>query len=117
MSNIRYRYPTQLEKYDPVKVYRNLHNNCYSVVALTGQYKGKVVAHCDYIQLAYACARPYKAGTVTSYIGYYDGSQAKEGCSKVVYNRGRYYAGQQAIGGGIDLALTPAGVYKDYLIE
>lgn len=28
-----------------VKVYRNLHKNCYSVVALEGENKGRVIAH------------------------------------------------------------------------
>lgn len=28
-----------------VRVYRNLHKNCYSVVALEGENKGRVIAH------------------------------------------------------------------------
>ena len=34
-----------------VEVYRNLHNGKYSVKALEGKDKGRVVLHCDYVEL------------------------------------------------------------------
>ena len=35
-----------------VFVYRNLHNQVWSVVALEGQHKGRVVIHAPYVQLS-----------------------------------------------------------------
>lgn len=34
-----------------VRVYKNLHKNCYSVKAMEGSMKGLVIAHCDNIVL------------------------------------------------------------------
>lgn len=34
-----------------VRVYKNLHKNCYSVRAMEGSMKGLVIAHCDNIVL------------------------------------------------------------------
>lgn len=36
---------------DKVRVYRNLNNGKWSIKAMTGEYKGKVVAHLDYLTL------------------------------------------------------------------
>ena len=35
-----------------VKVYRNLHKQCYSVVAMEGPKKGRVVHHSEYVLLS-----------------------------------------------------------------
>jgi hypothetical protein len=37
---------------EKVKVYLNLHKNLFSVVALTGENKGKVIAHLDILKLS-----------------------------------------------------------------
>lgn len=37
---------------DTCKVYRNLNNKKFSIVAISGQYKGKVVAHTESIVLS-----------------------------------------------------------------
>lgn len=36
---------------DRVRVYRNLNNGLFSLVAMSGPHKGKVVAHVGYVQL------------------------------------------------------------------
>jgi hypothetical protein len=45
-----------------VKVYRNLHKSCWSVVALKGDYAGKVIAHADEVQLTHANFKVSEAG-------------------------------------------------------
>ena len=34
-----------------VKAYFNLHKKCWSVIACEGEHKGRVIAHCDEMQL------------------------------------------------------------------
>jgi hypothetical protein len=45
-----------------VKVYRNLHKNCYSVVALEGENKGRVIAHKQIVLLGEASFRVSQKG-------------------------------------------------------
>lgn len=50
--SLKYRYPTELiPTLSKVKVYRNLHQQCYSIIALEGEYAGKVVAHATELTL------------------------------------------------------------------
>lgn len=41
----------ELKLGDKVRVYRNLNVGCWSVLAMSGQYKGKVVAHLDSVSI------------------------------------------------------------------
>lgn len=41
----------ELKLGDKVRVYRNLNVGCWSVLAMAGQYKGKVVAHLDSVSI------------------------------------------------------------------
>ena len=45
-----------------VKVYKNLHKDCYSVVALDGEFKGRVIAHAKSIVLSDAVTKVSEAG-------------------------------------------------------
>lgn len=45
-----------------VFVYRNLHRKCYSVKALEGVFKGRVIAHTDSIVLSNVTFKVSKAG-------------------------------------------------------
>ena len=40
-----------MQNSERVEVYRNLHKNCFSVRALTGENKGKVIDHVQEITL------------------------------------------------------------------
>lgn len=45
-----------------VRVYRNLHRRCWSVVALEGPDRGRVVAHRDTVVVEDACFKVSEAG-------------------------------------------------------
>ena len=45
-----------------VRAYRNLHKNCWSVVAMEGKKKGRVIIHAEFLQLKDAEFRVQPAG-------------------------------------------------------
>lgn len=51
-TTIKYRYDTKLNNGDKVKVYRNLTKECWSIIPLEGEYKGKVIGHTSHVYLA-----------------------------------------------------------------
>ena len=47
-----------------VKTYRNLHKQCWSVVAMEGENKGRVIAHPQFLQMKNVEFRVQPAGRV-----------------------------------------------------
>ena len=94
---IRYIKNRTINPDKPVKVYWNLHRNCYSV-----QQNGLVVCHADKIELKYANFKVSEAGRqrvlkerkknvhafVTGYL--YDGDEERRYDISIVYNPYKY---------------------------